>query len=111
MLRTITRLDKFAALRRILLRKGMLDGTTSSHIGQLFSEGGCVSEHEDGEEGVSDVEEEDDEEMDGKEKPGVDKHLKDAGPVAGPQALSSIVLPEKPGTYAPPSRQLKLTEV
>jgi len=64
MLQTITQLDKFTALHRMLLQKGMLIGSTSAYISQQLSKGGCASEHEDGEEGVSDVEEEDDEVVD-----------------------------------------------
>ena len=97
MLRTITRLDKFAALRRVFLHKGMLVGSTSAHLAQLLGEGNDT-EDGDGSEGTrDDGEGEEDEEVDGQEKPGVDECLKDAGPVAGPQALSSIALAANSG--------------
>jgi len=97
MLQTITRLDKLAALCRIFLKKGMLIGTTAAYIAQLLSEMDADDE------GLGTTEEEDEEK--GKEqgedygKVGADEHLGDAGPVSGPQALSSIMLIPTPGRY------------
>ena len=92
MLCTITRLDKFAVLRRVFLHKGMLAGSTSTHFAQLLGEGNDTDDDGDGSEGTREDEDEEDEEVDSQEKPGVDERLKDAGPVAGPQSLSSVEL-------------------
>jgi hypothetical protein len=97
MLRTITRLDKIAALRRVFVQSGMLVGTTSSYITQLSSEGGSTGDSDDVSEGATEDEWEDDNEEDDQENLG---RLRDAGPVAGPQALSSITLAATSGTYS-----------
>ena len=89
MLHTITQLDKFAALQRVFLHKGMLAGSTSTHFAQLLGEGNDTDDDGDGSEGTR---EDEDEEVDGQEKPSIDERLKDAGPVAGPQSLSSVEL-------------------
>ena len=98
MLRTITQLDKFAVLRRVFLHKGMLAGSTSAHFTQLLGEGNDTDDNGDGSEGTREDEDEEDEEVDSQEKPGVDEHLKDAGPVAGPQSLLSVELAATSGT-------------
>ena len=92
MLHTITQLDKFAALLRVFLHKGMLAGSTSTHFAQLLGEGNDTDDDGDGSEGTREDEDEEDEEVDGQEKPSIDERLKDAGPVAGPQSLSSVEL-------------------
>ena len=97
MLRTITRLDKLAALRRIFLKKGMLVGTTAAYIAQLLSETDSDAAGDKGN-GATEEEEEEEEEPEEEEKGegygrvGADERLGDVGPVCGPQALSSIML-------------------
>ena len=99
MLRTITRLDKIAALQPVFVRSGMLIGTTTSYIAQVLSKGNGTGDSDDVSEGTTEDEWEDDKENleDDNENLG---HLKDAGPVAGPQALSSITLAATPGMYS-----------
>ena len=97
MLRTITHLDKITALQRVFVRSGMLVGTTSSYIAQLSSEGDSTGDSDDVSEGTTEDEWEDDKEEDNQENLG---RLQDAGPVAGPQALSSITLAATSGTYS-----------
>ena len=98
MLCMITQLDKFAAFQRVFLHNCMLVGSPSTHFAQLLGEGNDTNRDGDGSEGIRDDEEDkEDEEVDSQEKPSVNEHLKDAGPVAGPQALSSIALAVKSG--------------
>ena len=99
MLRTITRLDKIAALRRVFVRSGMLVGTTASYIAQVLSEGNGTGDSDDVSEGTTEDEWEDDKENSEDDHENLGR-LKDAGPVAGPQALSSITLAATPGTYS-----------
>ena len=82
MLRTITRLDKIAALRQVFVRSGMLVSTTASYIAQVLSEGNGTGDSDDVSEGTTEDEWEDDTENseDDNENLGC---LKDAGPVAG----------------------------
>ena len=99
MLRTITRLDKIAALRRVFVRSGMLVGTTASYIAQVLSEGNGTGDSDDVSEGTTEDEWEDDKENSEDDHENLGR-LKDAGPVAGPQALSSITLAATPGMYS-----------
>lgn len=108
MLRTITRLDKVAALRQIFFQQGMLAGSTAAYTAQALSEANnddndehwCSHIHGGHEGGVGD-DGDDDGEARGKEKDdrGDLERLNDAGPVAGPHGLSSIVLAATPGAY------------
>jgi len=99
MLRTITRLDKLAALRRIFLKKGMLVGTTAAYIAQLLSETDSDAAGDEGHGTTEEEEEEKEEQGEDYGKVSADERLGDAGPVSGPQALSSIMLAPTPGRH------------
>lgn len=110
MLRTIIRLDKVAALRRIFLRQGMLAGSTAAHTAHVLSEANsnpndedwCSDVSDDGEDWCSETNVEDkDDEMEGDDRleDNVRERLNDAGPAAGPHGLSSIVLAARQGVY------------
>ncbi len=96
MLRTITRLDKLAALRRRFLQEGLLRGSTAGYISS-------TERDFDGEEmDVSDEDGDEDNNFDGvggqpADKLGAEERLGDAGPEDGPQSLSSITLAATPG--------------
>lgn len=89
MLRIIVRLDKLAALRQRFLHQGMLVGSTAGYVAQSFCEA------DDLDDGNSDLMDAD---ANGEQGPSTEnrdagkERLHDAGPVDGPQALSSIVL-------------------
>lgn len=105
MLRTITRLDKLAALRRRFLRERLLVGSTA---GYFVSENGRAAGR------VLDNGTDDEMEVDGvedmEERIGnVEDNVDDEGPDSGPQSLSSIMLAAVPGTdfyYSPSSLEL-----
>jgi len=99
MLRTITRLEKLAALRRRFMREGLLLGSTAGHFA---SKQGEESELDGEEMATSDVDGGLDVDEDRtQEKNGVDERLGDAGPENGPQSLSSITLAAAPGNPSP----------
>ena len=78
MLRTISRLDKLAAARRVFTERGMMEGSTSSYTAMVLR----------GEQAqpLVDCPTEDD-----------DEYSNDLGPVSGPKVLSSIELAKTPG--------------
>lgn len=107
MLRTITRLDKIAALRRIFLKKGMLVGTTAAYIAQLLSETDSDAAGDEENRATEEGEDEDEEQGEDHGKVGADECLRDVGPVSGPQALSSIMLAPTRGRHLTcPSQEL-----
>ena len=107
MLRTITRLDKIAALRRIFLKKGMLVGTTAAYIAQLLSETDSDAAGDEENRATEEGEDEDEEQGEDYGKVGADECLRDVGPVSGPQALSSIMLAPTRGRHLTcPSQEL-----
>ena len=107
MLRTITRLDKIAALRRIFLKKGMLVGTTAAYIAQLLSETDSDAGGDEENRATEEGEDEDEEQGEDYGKVGADECLRDVGPVSGPQALSSIMLAPTRGRHLTcPSQEL-----
>ena len=107
MLRTITRLDKIAALRRIFLKKGMLVGTTAAYIAQLLSETDSDAAGDEENRATEEGEDEDEEQGEDYGKVGADACLRDVGPVSGPQALSSIMLAPTRGRHLTcPSQEL-----
>ena len=107
MLRTITRLDKIAALHRIFLKKGMLIGTTAAYMAQLLSETDSNAAGDEENRVTEEGEDEDEEQGEDYGKVGADECLRDIGPVSGPQALSSIMLAPTRGRHLTcPSQEL-----
>jgi hypothetical protein len=96
MLRTITRLEKLAALRRRFLQERLLRGSTAGHFASNQREESQLNDDEmaagDDDHGKSDVDEDATQ-----EKNSVEERLGDAGPEDGPQSLSSITLATSPG--------------
>lgn len=108
MLQTITRLDKFAALRRRFLREGLLHGSTAGYLATKEGNPGSEemdSSDEDGDLGIDGVAGQPG------ERHGVEECLGDAGPEDGPQSLSSITLAATPGKYCPEPLHLAQIEV
>lgn len=79
MLRTLSRLDKLAALRQIYVQRGMMVGKTSAYVAQSHNDvpGPMVL---------------DDEDSDGLGGAEGDDNTDDVGPVPGPRALSPVKL-------------------
>ena len=95
MLRTITRLEKLAALRRRFLRDRLLRGSRAGHFASKQHE---ESQLADNEMAAGDDDRRSDVDDDAtQEKHSVEERLGDAGPEDGPQSLSSIMLATAPG--------------
>lgn len=89
MLRSITRLEKLATLRRRFLQEGMLIGSTAAHFGLGQGDGSDG----DNEEMVSS-----NEDMT-RRRHSVEGRMDDAGPESGPQSLSSITMAASPRMF------------
>ena len=94
MVRTINRLDKLAALRRVYVEQGMMVGTTSAYM--AFT---SLCRHSSGSKVEAEDNQNNDESDDKSDDEGDDE---DMGPAPGPRALSSVTLASRPGMLAYP---------
>lgn len=99
MLKTITRLDKMAALTRALNQRGLLEGTTSMAMALAKQRELDASRQLDQEESTSGSE--GSESSDGEEEhiEEVEEELDDVGPCSGPRLASSLTLAVTRGEY------------